>query len=58
MRGDELAQALGIEPGPVVGDLLAELEAASFSGEVATREEAIARARELIASRGGEDSDH
>jgi poly(A) polymerase len=49
VRGDELAQALGIKPGPVVGDLLAELEAASFSGEVATREEAIARARELIA---------
>jgi poly(A) polymerase len=50
VRGDELAQALGIKPGPVVGDLLAELEAASFSGEVATREEAIARARELIAA--------
>jgi putative nucleotidyltransferase with HDIG domain len=50
VRGDELAEALGIKPGPLVGDLLAELEAASFSGEVATREEAIARARELIAS--------
>jgi poly(A) polymerase len=50
VRGDELAHALGIKPGPVVGELLAELEAASFSGEVATREEAIARARELIAS--------
>jgi poly(A) polymerase len=50
VRGDELAHALGIKPGPVVGDLLAELEAASFSGEVATREQAIARARELIAS--------
>ena len=50
VRGDELAEALGIKPGPVVGDLLAELEAATFSGEVATREEAIARARELIAS--------
>ena len=50
VRGDELAQALGIEPGPMVGDLLAELEAASFSGEVATREEAIARARQLIAA--------
>jgi poly(A) polymerase len=49
LRGDELARALGIKPGPVVGGLLAELEAASFSGEVATREEAIARARELIA---------
>jgi poly(A) polymerase len=50
VRGDELAHALGIKPGPVVGGLLAELEAASFSGEVATREEAIARARELIGS--------
>jgi poly(A) polymerase len=50
VRGDELARALGIKPGPMVGDLLAELEAASFSGEVATPEEAIARARELIAS--------
>jgi poly(A) polymerase len=52
VRGDELAQALGIPPGPMVGDLLAELEAASFSGEVATPEEAIARARELIAANG------
>ncbi|MGZ4168506.1 MAG: HD domain-containing protein [Solirubrobacteraceae bacterium] len=53
VRGDELARALGIKPGPMVGGLLAELEAASFSGEVATREEAIARARELIASDPG-----
>jgi poly(A) polymerase len=50
LRGDELARALGIKPGPMVGDLLAELEAASFSGELATPEEAIARARELIGS--------
>jgi poly(A) polymerase len=52
VRGDELTRALGIPPGPMVGDLLAELEAASFSGEVATPEEAIARARELIAADG------
>jgi putative nucleotidyltransferase with HDIG domain len=52
VRGDELAEALGIAPGPMVGDLLAELQAASFSGEVATREEAIARARQLIAAAG------
>jgi putative nucleotidyltransferase with HDIG domain len=50
VRGDELAQALGIKPGPIVGDLLAELKAASFSGEVATPEEAIARARELLST--------
>jgi len=54
LRGDELVRALGIKPGPVLGCLLAELEAASFSGEVATREEAIERARQLIAS-GGSD---
>jgi hypothetical protein len=52
LRGDELARALGLRPGPVVGGLLAELEAASFSGELATREEAIARARQLIEDRG------
>ena len=52
LRGDQLARALGIKPGPVVGGLLAELEAASFSGEVATPEEAIERARQLIDGRG------
>jgi hypothetical protein len=52
VRGDELAEALGIKPGPVVGDLLAELEAASFSGEVASREEAIAHARQIVEQRG------
>jgi poly(A) polymerase len=48
VRGDELARALGIEPGPIVGGLLAELEAESFSGELVTREQAIERARQLI----------
>jgi poly(A) polymerase len=53
VRGDELARALGIRPGPLVGGLLAELEAASFSGEVANREQAIERARQLIEQGGG-----
>jgi putative nucleotidyltransferase with HDIG domain len=52
VRGDELARALGIAPGPVIGDLLHELEEASFAGEVASREEAIERARELIERAG------
>jgi hypothetical protein len=52
LRGDELARELEITPGPVIGGLLAELEAASFSGELATRAEAIERARELIAAGG------
>lgn len=52
LRGDELARELGLTPGPVIGGLLAELEAASFSGELASRAEAIERARELIAAGG------
>jgi putative nucleotidyltransferase with HDIG domain len=48
IRGDELAGELGIPAGPEVGRLLAELEAAQFAGEVATREDAIRRARGLL----------
>ncbi len=48
VRGDDLARALGIKPGPTVGRLLRELEAARFSGEVASRDEAIAHARDLL----------
>ncbi len=48
VRGDELARALGIKPGPVLGGLLQELEAARFSGELETREEAIERARQVM----------
>jgi putative nucleotidyltransferase with HDIG domain len=49
VRGDELVTALGIEPGPRVGGLLAELQAQAFSGEVRTPEQAIDRARGLVA---------
>jgi poly(A) polymerase len=47
LRGDELARALGIPTGPRVGALLAELAAAQYAGEVSTREQALAYAREL-----------
>lgn len=45
IRGDQLAAALGIEPGPRLGELLAELAAAQYAGEVSSAEEAIALAR-------------
>jgi hypothetical protein len=45
LRGDELAAALGIEPGPELGRLLAEIEAAQYAGEVTSREQAIEVAR-------------
>jgi putative nucleotidyltransferase with HDIG domain len=41
LRGDELATELGIAPGPELGDLLAELEAAQYAGEVVDRRTAI-----------------
>jgi putative nucleotidyltransferase with HDIG domain len=49
IRGDELARELGIEPGPELGRLLAELTEAAYAGEVATRDDAVAVARRLLA---------
>ncbi len=49
IRGDELAAELGIEPGPELGRLLGEIEAAVFAGEVSTREEAVDLARKVAA---------
>ncbi|HTX12502.1 MAG TPA: HDIG domain-containing protein [Solirubrobacteraceae bacterium] len=51
LRGDELARAVGLRPGRELGEILHELEVASFAGEIGSREEAIERAREL-AGRG------
>jgi putative nucleotidyltransferase with HDIG domain len=52
LRGDVLADALGIEPGPRLGELLAELQAAAFAGEVFGTEQAIALARRRIDAGG------
>ncbi|MDX6669488.1 MAG: poly(A) polymerase [Solirubrobacteraceae bacterium] len=49
VRGDELAQALGIHPGPEIGRLLAELEAAQYAREIRTRDEALTLARATAA---------
>jgi poly(A) polymerase len=51
LRGDELAGLLGLRPGPELGRVLGELEEASFAGEIAGREDAIAYARERLAGR-------
>ncbi|MDQ3740502.1 MAG: HD domain-containing protein, partial [Actinomycetota bacterium] len=45
VRGDELASELGIEPGPELGRLLAEIAEAHYAGEIATREDAVSFAR-------------
>jgi poly(A) polymerase len=41
LRGDELAAELGIAEGPEVGELLEDLEAAQYAGEVTSRGEAL-----------------
>jgi poly(A) polymerase len=46
--GDELAAALGIEPGPELGKLIAEVEAGVFAGEVRSPDEAVALARSAL----------
>lgn len=53
LRGDELARALHLGPGPEIGRILQELEEASFTGDVTTREDAIERARQLLARSEG-----
>jgi putative nucleotidyltransferase with HDIG domain len=49
LRGDELAAELALPPGPRVGELLAELEAAQYAGEVASRAAALAHLRRIEA---------
>jgi putative nucleotidyltransferase with HDIG domain len=48
VRGDELVSELAIEPGPRLGKVLAQLEEDRFAGQISTRTEALARAREIL----------
>jgi putative nucleotidyltransferase with HDIG domain len=52
IAGDELAAAVGIEPGPELGRLLAEIEAAVFTGEVETADDAIRLASNSLRAGG------
>jgi hypothetical protein len=51
VRGDELAEELGIARGPRLGELLALIAEARFAGEVSTRDEALALARAALTER-------
>lgn len=55
VRGDELARELGLPPGPHLGELLQQLEEAAYAGEIGSREQALARARELAHGRSAGD---
>jgi hypothetical protein len=47
VKGNRLAKELGIEHGPELGALLAELAEARYTGEATTPDEAVALARRL-----------
>jgi tRNA nucleotidyltransferase (CCA-adding enzyme) len=53
VRGRDLL-ALGLAPGPRVGELLRQLYERQLDGEITTREEGLALARELVAADRGE----
>lgn len=48
LAGRDVMAALGLEPGPEIGRVLAHVRAAQLDGEVTTRDEALACARALI----------
>jgi poly(A) polymerase len=50
VSGERLVDELALEPGPQVGRLLGEIEAAQYAGEVGTPEEALRLARDLVRS--------
>lgn len=50
VRGDTLARALGLAPGPRIGQLLHVLEEAGYAGEIGSEAEAIAYAKERSGS--------
>ena len=52
VRGDQLAKAVGLRPGPELGQILSELEEARFAGEISSPEQAIDRARAIVGDRG------
>jgi poly(A) polymerase len=49
IAGDELAAALGIEPGPMLGRLLEEVRKGVYAGDVNSADDAVAVARAALA---------
>jgi poly(A) polymerase len=48
IRGDELAAALGLEPGPILGQLVEHIREAQAAGEISDRAQALALARRVL----------
>jgi len=49
LPGDELAREAGVAEGPELGELIAEIQAAIFAGEVEGRDEVVAHALKTLA---------
>jgi len=52
VRGDTLAAALNLEPGPIIGELLAALAEEQVQAGIATESEALEFARDWMLNRG------
>jgi poly(A) polymerase/tRNA nucleotidyltransferase (CCA-adding enzyme) len=50
LRGDDLIRELGMQPGPAIGRLLEDVREAQAAGEIRTREEALAWARQHLSA--------
>ena len=50
LNGRDLMENLGVEPGPLIGQLLETVIEAQAAGEIKTWEEALALARESLSS--------
>jgi len=57
VSGRDLMQGLAIEPGPLVGRLMHDVEEAIGAGEITTREDAIEYARTLLGASSEEKQD-
>lgn len=53
IRGDRLAQELGLDPGPAIGRALEAIVEAQVAGEVSTAEQALRLAREWVRGESG-----
>lgn len=50
ITGDEIMDALNLKPGPLIGEILEQVEVLRFDGKIHTPEEALAAARRIAAS--------
>ncbi len=58
LNGNDLKAGLGLKPGPLIGRLLNQLIEAQAAGEITTRNEALAYARQYLSENNAKETDH